>query len=67
MAKKRSHHARRYCEECGQPFESQQVDAYLCPQCFRLQRREKIFARKRQQARRQARAIEFGEQQDSSI
>ncbi len=64
MAQKRFHHARRYCEECGRPFESQQADAYLCPQCFRLQKREKVFARKRQQARRQARAIEFefGEQ-----
>lgn len=62
MAQKRFHHARRYCEECGQPFESQQADVYLCPQCFRLRRREKAFARKRQQARRQVRAFEFGEQ-----
>ena len=62
MAQKRSHSARRYCEECGQPFESRQTDIDLCPRCFRLQQQEKAFARKRQQARRQARAIEFGEQ-----
>jgi ribosomal protein S14 len=64
MAQKRSHRARHYCEECGQPFESGQVDAYLCPQCFRLRKHEKVFARKHQQARRQARAfeMEFGEQ-----
>jgi predicted amidophosphoribosyltransferase len=64
MAQKRFHHARRYCEECGQPFESQQADADLCPQCFRLRKREKAFARKRQQARRQAHAfgMDFGEQ-----
>jgi len=62
MAQKRFHHARRYCEECGQPFESQRADAYLCPQCCRLHKREKVFARKGQQARRQARAFEFGEQ-----
>ena len=62
MAQKRSHRAHRYCEECGQPFESQQVDVDLCPQCFRLRKREKVFARKRQQARRRARAFEFGEQ-----
>jgi Zn finger protein HypA/HybF involved in hydrogenase expression len=62
MAQKRSHGAHRYCEECGRPFESRQVDVYLCPQCFHLRKREKVFARKRQQARRQARAIEFGEQ-----
>lgn len=62
MAQKRFHRARRYCEECGQPFESRQADVDLCPQCFRLRKREKIFDRKRQQARRQARAFEFGEQ-----
>jgi predicted amidophosphoribosyltransferase len=64
MAQKRFDRARRYCEECGQPFESRQADAYLCPQCFRLRKREKAFARKHQQARRQARAfeMEFGEQ-----
>ncbi len=63
MVQKRSHSARRYCEECGQPFESRQADIDLCPRCFRLQKREKASARKRQQAKRQARAIEFGEQQ----
>jgi len=62
MAQKRFHRARRYCEECGQPFESRQADVDLCPQCFRLRKREKTFDRKRQQARRQARAFEFGEQ-----
>ena len=63
MAQKKFHHARRSCEECGQPFESQQADVDLCPQCFRLRRREKVFARKHQQAKRQARAfeMEFGE------
>jgi DNA-directed RNA polymerase subunit RPC12/RpoP len=58
MAQKRFHHAHRYCEECGQPFESQQADVYLCPQCFRLLKQEKVSARKRQQAKRQARAFE---------
>jgi Zn finger protein HypA/HybF involved in hydrogenase expression len=64
MAQKRSHQASRYCEECGQPFESRQADAYLCPRCFRLQKQEKALARKHKQARRQARffEIEFGEQ-----
>jgi Zn finger protein HypA/HybF involved in hydrogenase expression len=62
MAHKRFQPARRYCEECGQPFESRQADIDLCPRCFRLKQREKAFARKRQQARRQARAIEFVEQ-----
>ena len=64
MAQKRFHRARRYCEECGRPFESRQADVDLCPQCFRLRKREKAFARKRQQARRQAHAfgMEFGEQ-----
>jgi len=62
MAQKRFHRTRRYCEECGQPFESRQADVYLCPQCFRLREREKVLARKRQQARRQARTFEFGEQ-----
>jgi len=64
MAKKRFHRAHRYCEECGQPFESRQADVDLCPRCFHLRKREKVFARKRQQARRQAHAfeMEFGEQ-----
>jgi predicted amidophosphoribosyltransferase len=64
MAQKRFHGARRYCEECGRPFESRQADVDLCPQCFRSREREKAFARKRQQARRYARAfeMEFGEQ-----
>lgn len=64
MAQKRFHHARRYCEECGQPFESRQTDVYLCPQCFRLQKQEKVSARRHRQARRQARAfeMEFDEQ-----
>jgi predicted amidophosphoribosyltransferase len=62
MAHKRFDRARRYCEECGRPFESRQPDVDLCPQCFRLRKRERIFDRKRQQARRQARAFEFGEQ-----
>jgi uncharacterized OB-fold protein len=64
MAQERLLHARRYCEECGRLFESRQADADLCPQCFRLQEREKVFARKRRQARRQARAfeMELGEQ-----
>ena len=64
MAQKRLYRARHYCEECGRPFDSWQADADLCPQCFRLQKREKVFARKRQQARRHARAfeMEFGEQ-----
>jgi predicted amidophosphoribosyltransferase len=58
----RSHHTRRYCEECGQPFESWQADAGLCPRCLRLRKREKALARKHQQDRRRARAIEeFGE------
>jgi Zn finger protein HypA/HybF involved in hydrogenase expression len=59
MAQKRFDRTRRYCEECGQPFESRQADVYLCPQCFHLQKREKASARKRQQARRQARAFEM--------
>lgn len=65
MAQKRFHRVRRYCEECGQPFESRQADVDLCPRCFHLQRREKAFARKDRQARRQARAfeMEFGEQE----
>ena len=64
MAQKRFHRARRYCEECGRPFESQQADADLCPQCFRLRKREQVSARKHRQARRQAHAfeMEFGEQ-----
>ena len=62
MAQKRFHRAHRYCEECGQPFESRRADANLCPQCFRLQEREQVSARKRQRARRQARAFESGEQ-----
>jgi predicted amidophosphoribosyltransferase len=62
MAQKRFHGARRYCEECGRPFESRQADVDLCPQCFRLQKREQVFVRKRQRARRQARVIELGEQ-----
>jgi Zn finger protein HypA/HybF involved in hydrogenase expression len=64
MAQKRFHHARRYCEECGQLFESRQADVYLCPRCFRLQKQEKAFARKHRQARRQTHAFEmdFGEQ-----
>jgi hypothetical protein len=62
MAQERFHHALHYCEECGQPFEGRQADVYLCPQCFRFRKREKALARKRQQARRQARAFEFGEQ-----
>lgn len=61
MDRKR-YRARHYCEECGQPFESQQADVDLCPRCFRLRKREKMFARKHQQARRQARTIEFEEQ-----
>ena len=64
MAQKRFDRTRRYCEQCGQPFESRQADDDLCPQCFRLRKREKVFARKHQQARREARAfeIELGEQ-----
>ena len=64
MAQKRFHHARRFCEECGQPFENRRADDDLCPQCFRLQKREKAFARKHQQAKRQAHAfeMELGEQ-----
>jgi predicted RNA-binding Zn-ribbon protein involved in translation (DUF1610 family) len=64
MAQKRFHRAHRYCEECGQLFESRQADAYLCPQCFHSRKREKAFARKHQQAKRQARAfeMEFSEQ-----
>jgi len=64
MAQKRFPRAYRYCEECGQPFESRQADVDLCPRCFRLQKREKGLARKHQQARRKARAfeMEFGEQ-----
>jgi ribosome-binding protein aMBF1 (putative translation factor) len=62
MAQKRFHRARRYCEECGRPFESPQADVDLCPRCFHLRKQEKAFARKRQQARRQARATEFDEQ-----
>lgn len=58
MAQKRLNRAPRYCEECGQAFESRQEDVYLCPRCFRLLKQEKVFARKHQQARRQARAIE---------
>jgi predicted amidophosphoribosyltransferase len=64
MAQKRFHRARRYCEECGEPFESGQADVDLCPECFRLRKQEKTFARKHRQARRHARAfeVEFGEQ-----
>jgi Zn finger protein HypA/HybF involved in hydrogenase expression len=64
MAQKRLYRAHHYCEECGQPFESQRVDVHLCPQCFRLRKREKALARKRQQAKRQTRALdmEFDEQ-----
>jgi predicted amidophosphoribosyltransferase len=64
MAQKKSHGARHYCEECGRPFESQHANADLCPQCFRLQKREKASARKHRQARRQTHAfeMEFGEQ-----
>jgi predicted amidophosphoribosyltransferase len=64
MAQKRFHRDRRYCEECGQPFESRRTDVDLCPQCFRLRQQEKVSARKRQQARRHVRSfeMEFGEQ-----
>lgn len=62
MAQNRLHRARRYCEECGRPFESRQADVDLCPRCFRLQKQEKVFARKHRQARRQARIMEFSEQ-----
>ena len=59
MAQKRFQRARRYCEECGRPFESRQADVDLCPQCFRLRKREKALARKHRQARRKVRAFEF--------
>lgn len=64
MAQKKFHRTRLYCEECGQPFESRQSDDDLCPKCFRLRKRQKAFARKDRQARRQARAFEteLGEQ-----
>lgn len=59
----RSRRTRRYCEECGQPFESRQADVDLCPQCFLLRKQEKAFARKHRQDRRRARVIEeFGEE-----
>jgi Zn finger protein HypA/HybF involved in hydrogenase expression len=59
MAQKKFHRANRYCEECGQPFESRREDVDLCPQCFRLRKQEKARARKRQQARRQARTLDM--------
>lgn len=59
MVKKGFLRARHYCDECGQPFESWQTDVGLCPRCFRLQKREKISARKHRQARRKVRAFEF--------
>ena len=60
MAQERFHRARRYCEECGQLFESRQADVDLCPRCFRLQKQKQVSARRRQRARRQART-EFAE------